>query len=66
MSSGQPKSGYGDSKANQDNKSDQCNPNNPSYQGHQTGYTGTGTKPDLDNHGNQKNPNNERFQAPKK
>ncbi|KAK3090510.1 hypothetical protein FSP39_012390 [Pinctada imbricata] len=53
------------SQANNDNKSSQCNPNNPNYGGHQPGYTGTGTKADLDNHSNQLNPNNERFQAKK-
>ncbi|KAK3774866.1 hypothetical protein RRG08_008415 [Elysia crispata] len=52
--------------SSKDNKADQCNPNNPKYQGHEKGYQGTGTKADLDNHANQLNPNNERFQAPKK
>ena len=56
----------GQTQSNLDNKSDQCNPNNPSYGGHTSGYSGTGTKADLDNHGNQLNPNNERYQAPKK
>ncbi|PAA47450.1 hypothetical protein BOX15_Mlig011114g3 [Macrostomum lignano] len=51
-------------KAASDNKSNQCNPNNERYAGHQPGYQGTGTKADLDNHATQLNPNNERYQAP--
>lgn len=58
-------SGRGQSQANNDNKSGQCNPNNPEYKGYTSGYSGTGTKADRDNHGNQLNPNNERYQ-PKK
>lgn len=49
--------GQADTKS-QDNKSDQCNPNNPKHEGHQPGYQGTGDKADLDNHGKQLNPNN--------
>ncbi|GFO34387.1 DNA polymerase beta [Plakobranchus ocellatus] len=49
-------------KAGNDNKSNQCNPNNPRYQGHQKGYQGTGDKADLDNHGQQLNPNNPKYQ----
>ena len=53
-------------KPDLDNHSNQCNPNNPTYQGHQSGYGGSGTKPDLDNHGQQLNPNSGKYQAPKK
>lgn len=53
-------------KADLDNHGNQCNPNNPNFQGHTPGFGGTGTKADLDNHGNQLNPNNPRFEAPKK
>ena len=69
MSSSQSSSGGTNSsqtQSNLDNKSDQCNPNNPRFEGHTPGYSGTGTKADLDNHGNQLNPNNERYQTPKK
>ena len=61
------KSGYrgtGD-KADLDNHSKQCNPNNERYQGYSSAYSGTGTKPDLDNHSRQLNPNNERYQPRK-
>ncbi|XP_067672588.1 uncharacterized protein [Haliotis asinina] len=44
-----------------DNRSNQCNPNNEKYQGHEKEYTGTGDKADLDNHGNQLNPNNPEY-----
>ena len=44
-------SGRGQSQANNDNKSGQCNPNNPEYKGYTSGYSGTGTKADLDYHG---------------
>lgn len=57
-------SGTGD-KADLDNRSNQCNPNNERHQGYSSAYSGTGTKVDLDNHSNQLNPNNERYQ-PKK
>lgn len=50
------------STADNDNKSNQCNPNNTQYSGHQSGYTGTGDQPDLNNHSNQLNPNNTNFQ----
>ncbi|KAH3840002.1 hypothetical protein DPMN_113443 [Dreissena polymorpha] len=66
MSSGQPTGGHGESKSDLENKGAQCNPNNPSFQGHQTGYPGTGTKSDLNNHSDQLNSNNERFQPAKK
>ena len=49
-------------KADLDNHANQCNPNHSSYDGHQKGYSGTGTKADLDNHSNQLNRNNDRFQ----
>lgn len=52
-------------QAGLDNHSDQCNPNNLKYEGHQKGYTGIGSKPDLNNHGEQLNPNNWKFQGPK-
>ena len=64
MSSKGKYSGTGD-KADLDNHSDQCNPNNPNYKGHEKGYSGKGDKADLDNHANQKNPNNPQYQ-PKK
>ena len=51
-------------QANLDNHSNQCNPNNPRYQGYESTYSGTGTRPDLNNHGNQLNPNNPVYQAP--
>ena len=57
--------GASQDKANNDNKSAQCNPTSQEYKGHTPGYSGTGTKADLDNHGNQLNPNNPNFQ-PKK
>jgi len=51
-----------DTAAN-DNKSNQCNPNHSEYNGHQSGYKGTGDKADLDNHSNQLNPNNSNYQS---
>jgi len=48
-------------QANLDNHADQCNPNNERYQGHKSGYPGTGDKPDRDNHANQLNPNHQEF-----
>ncbi len=53
-------------KADLDNHSDTCNPNNPKYKGYDRHYGGTGDKPDLDNHSRQKDPKNPRYQAPKK
>ena len=58
MSSGQ---GSMPSHADNDNKSNQCNPNNSLYEGHQSGYSGTGDRADLNNHANQLNPNNSNF-----
>ncbi len=55
MSSGGGYSGTGD-QADLDNHSNQCNPNNSEYQGHESGYGGDGTQADLDNHSNQCNP----------
>ena len=57
--------GYGGTKdkADLDNHSDQCNPNNPKYQGHSSGYQGKGDKADLDNHSDQLNPNNHKYQG---
>ena len=52
-------------KADLDNRSDQCNPNNSGYQGHTTGYSGTGTRPDLNSHANQLNPNNKEYRGPR-
>lgn len=50
----------------QQNRTDQCNPNNPQTgAGHNKGYHGEATKADLDNHGKQLNPNNTNCQ-PKK
>ena len=57
-------SGTGD-KADLDNHSNQCNPNNERYQGYSSAYSGTGTKADLDNHSDQLNPNNPKYE-PKK
>lgn len=56
--------GYGGTgtKSDLDNHANQCNPNNPKYQGHTPGYPGDGNKADLDNHANQLNPNNDKFQ----
>ena len=45
-------------KASMDNRSNQMNQN---YQGHTSGYSGTGTKSDLNNHSNQLNPNSGKF-----
>ena len=63
MSSGQTSSTIPANNAANDNKSNQCNPNNAEYRGHQSGYTGTGDTADLNNHANQLNPNNSRYQA---
>lgn len=50
-----------------ENRTNQCNPNHqPTGPGHQAGYQGAGTKPDLNNHANQLNPNNGLYQPPKK
>jgi hypothetical protein len=51
-------------KAVRDNTANQCNPNHPTYGGHQPGFQGKGNKPDLDNHAKQLNPNNSLFKAP--
>lgn len=54
------------SDRNDANRTNQCNPSHTkSGPGHQAGYQGTGTKPDLDNHGNQLNPNNQNYQGKK-
>lgn len=58
-------SGRGQGQASNDNKSAQCNPTSTKYEGHQPGYTGTGTKPDLDNHSSQLNPNNQEYKGSK-
>uniref|UniRef100_H2XY69 Uncharacterized protein n=1 Tax=Ciona intestinalis TaxID=7719 RepID=H2XY69_CIOIN len=52
-------------KANNDNKSNQCNPNNDRYSGYSSSYSGTATRPDLNNHSNQMNPNNSNYQGKK-
>ncbi|CAC5402417.1 unnamed protein product [Mytilus coruscus] len=62
---GRTMSGKGQGQASNDNKSAQCNPTSTKYEGHQSGYTGTGTKPDLDNHSNQLNPNNQEYKGSK-
>ncbi|KAL4240036.1 hypothetical protein ACF0H5_000831 [Mactra antiquata] len=62
--SGLSYSGTGD-KSDLDNHSKQCNPNNPLFQGHDSGYSGKADKADLDNHSDQLNPNNDKFQAKK-
>ncbi|CAF4533911.1 unnamed protein product [Didymodactylos carnosus] len=49
------------SSASNDNKANQCNPNNSEYAGHQSGYGGTGDAADLNNHANQLNPNSDQF-----
>lgn len=51
-------------KANNDNKSDQCNPNNSKYGGYDGGYKGDGTQAALNNHADQLNPNNKKYQGP--
>ncbi len=56
--------GTGD-KADLDNHSSQCNPNNSEYKGYTSSYTGTGTKADLDNHAGQMNPNSSSYQGKK-
>jgi len=53
----------GNAKADNDNKSNQCNPNNDKHQGHTNAYGGDGTQKDKDNHGNQMNPNNATFKS---
>lgn len=53
-------------KAGNDNRANQCNPNNDNFQGHDSAYQGTGTQADLDNHANQGNPNNAASQSSKK
>ncbi|CAF1106626.1 unnamed protein product [Rotaria sp. Silwood1] len=63
MSSDQGSSFTAADQTANDNKSNQCNPNNAEYSGHQLGYTGTGDKADLDNHANQLNPNNSNYQS---
>jgi hypothetical protein len=45
-------------QAANDNRSNQCNTNHETYQGHSSAYSGTGTTADLNNHSNQMNPNN--------
>jgi len=50
-------------KADLDNHSNQCNPNNKEYKGYDSRFKGD--KAARDNHANQLNPNNDRFQ-PKK
>ena len=62
MSSSGGYSGTGD-QADLDNHSNQCNPNNSEYAGHESGYQGTGDKADLDNHSNQSNPNNSEYKG---
>ncbi|CAF0974184.1 unnamed protein product [Rotaria sordida] len=63
MSSSQGSSPTAVDKAANDNKSNQCNPNNAESRGHESGYTGTGDKADLDNHANQLNSNNPNYQS---
>ena len=54
-------------KANQSNRTNQCNPTHtPTGPGHSAGYHGTGTKADLNNRSNQMNPNNSKYQGRKK
>ncbi|CAC5402415.1 unnamed protein product [Mytilus coruscus] len=62
---GRKMSGKGQGQASNDNKSAQCNPTSTKYEGHQSGYTGTGTKSDLGNHSNQLNPNNQEYKGRK-
>ncbi|MEJ1821187.1 hypothetical protein ACR8E0_22270 [Salmonella enterica subsp. enterica serovar Paratyphi A] len=54
--------GIGD-KADLDNHSNQCNPNNKEYAGHKSEFGGT--KADADNHANQCNPNNPSYKGGK-
>lgn len=50
-----------------ENRTNQCNPTHKqSGPGHQAGYPGTGTRPDLNNHGKQLNPNNAEYKGTKK
>ena len=51
------------SKADLDNHSNQCNPNNSEFRGYTKSYSGSGTKSDLDNHANQMNPNNKTYDS---
>jgi hypothetical protein len=46
---------------NTGNHSNQCNPNHGSYQGHTSGYHGSGSRGDMNNHSNQMNPNNNAY-----
>ena len=46
---------------NNNNHSNQCNPNNSTYQGYSSSYSGKGTTSDLNNHSNQKNSNNSAY-----
>ncbi len=62
MSSKRGYSGTGD-RADLNNHSSQCNPNNSEYRGYRSGYRGDGTKADRDNHGNQLNPNNRKYRG---
>lgn len=53
----------GRNSGNSGNRTNQCNPTHqPTGPGHQAGYHGTGTTPDLNNHGNQMNSNNSAYQ----
>lgn len=48
------------------NRTNQSNPTHEkSGPGHETGYKGDGSKPDLDNHGNQLNPNHPEYKGKK-
>ena len=50
-------------RADLDNHSNQCNPNNSEFRGYDKSYSGSGTKSDLDNHANQMNPNNKTYDS---
>jgi hypothetical protein len=63
MSSAQESSSTAANQAANDNKANQCNPNNAEHSGYQSGYTGTGDNADLNNHANQLNPNNANRQS---
>ncbi len=45
------------------NHANQCNPNNASYQGHTSSYSGSGTRSDLNNHSNQMNPTSSTYSS---
>ena len=61
-----PKGSQGNNSSTNNNHSNQCNPNNSTYQGHSSSYSGTATRSDLNNHSNQMNSNNYAYQSSRK